>query len=290
MPAGLEPKREFVISRSAVQFRAPAPSGLSYGTRRRHKAGLVHAVFHTCFRPAVPGATRIRSHQAGRAGASSGAHLRRRRGTATWRDVFRVTAQPETRRIVLIDFEASSLEPGGFPIEVGWVSHSGEGECRLIRPSPDWQEWSATSEAVHGISRGMLHEHGLPHALVAAELGRCLAPETATVFADSPAFDGEWLHMLLRSGGIRDRIPVRDVIELYAAACRPLFTSFGRTKAAAMAQRIVTETRDAEESSPRPRHRALADAEGMWWIWREIERRVKAATSTSDHRTDEATP
>ena len=41
-----------------------------------------------------------------------------------------------------LDFEASSLEKGGFPVEVGWVLEDGAEEAHLIRPAPDWTVWS----------------------------------------------------------------------------------------------------------------------------------------------------
>src|SRR3954469_12500957 len=63
-------------------------------------------------------------------------------------------------RVVFLDFEASSLTKRSFPIEVAWVFESGEGEAHLIRPAPDWTEWSAEAEAVHHIPRAVLERDG----------------------------------------------------------------------------------------------------------------------------------
>ena len=52
-----------------------------------------------------------------------------------------------------LDFEASSLEKGGFPVEVGWVLEDGTEEAHLIRPAPDWTVWSAEAEAIHHLPR-----------------------------------------------------------------------------------------------------------------------------------------
>ena len=40
--------------------------------------------------------------------------------------------------IVILDIEASSLLPGSFPIEIGWIYEDGSGESHLIRPAPAW--------------------------------------------------------------------------------------------------------------------------------------------------------
>ena len=53
--------------------------------------------------------------------------------------------------ILFLDFEASSLLPGSFPIEVAWVDETGQGESYLIRPHEGWLDevagnpgWSAS--------------------------------------------------------------------------------------------------------------------------------------------------
>ena len=54
---------------------------------------------------------------------------------------------------LFVDFEASSLHVGSFPIEAAWVREDGVGEAHLITPEDDWHEWSYASESIHGISR-----------------------------------------------------------------------------------------------------------------------------------------
>ncbi|MET0379714.1 MAG: hypothetical protein ABW049_12050, partial [Spongiibacteraceae bacterium] len=56
----------------------------------------------------------------------------------------------------ILDFEASGLGGGTYPIEVGYVLGDGRSACYLIRPEPDWQGWSADAEKLHGISRALL--------------------------------------------------------------------------------------------------------------------------------------
>lgn len=69
---------------------------------------------------------------------------------------------------------------------------------------------------------------------------------------------------------------------LYGAACRPLLERFTPDNAKARALRIVAEAEHAEEMRARTRHRALADAEGLWWTWREIARRVEIELGQGD--------
>ena len=61
--------------------------------------------------------------------------------------------------ITIIDFEASGLMKGGFPIEIAW-QNSGEASAMssfLIKPTVDWLSneylWSFESEKIHGISK-----------------------------------------------------------------------------------------------------------------------------------------
>jgi hypothetical protein len=52
--------------------------------------------------------------------------------------------------IVFLDFEASSLNKKSFPIEVAWVFQDGRSRSYLIRPAPEWIDWSDEAEEVHG--------------------------------------------------------------------------------------------------------------------------------------------
>ena len=93
------------------------------------------------------------------------------------------------RTILFVDFEASSVERGSFPIEIGWCGVNGEGEAHLIRPVPDWTAWSDVSEKIHGITREQLHAEGKPVREVARRAAVAFSPRTAMVLSDAPAFD-----------------------------------------------------------------------------------------------------
>ena len=51
------------------------------------------------------------------------------------------TGQDAGSRVAFIEFEASSLNSGSVPIEVGWVLADGTGESHLICPAPGWTDW-----------------------------------------------------------------------------------------------------------------------------------------------------
>jgi hypothetical protein len=72
--------------------------------------------------------------------------------------------------IYFLDLEASSLLPGGFPIEIAWVDETGHGESYLICPADVWLDedkdhpnWSWESEQVHRIRLSTLLVEGIPH-------------------------------------------------------------------------------------------------------------------------------
>ena len=112
--------------------------------------------------------------------------------------------------LVFLDFEASSLLPGSFPIEVAWVLEDGSGESHLIRPADGWLDpargnpgWSPQSERVHGISLSTLAEDGKPAEKVAAMAQAVLSSPQVLACSDAPSHDAYWLQRLYEAGGIR---------------------------------------------------------------------------------------
>jgi hypothetical protein len=76
----------------------------------------------------------------------------------------------EATRIAFVDFEASSLDSGSFPTELGWafiniVDRRIRSGDWLIRPEPSWARpasaWSAASERLTGITRAVLDHEGI---------------------------------------------------------------------------------------------------------------------------------
>lgn len=98
-----------------------------------------------------------------------------------------------------IDFEASSLSPQSWPIEVGIAWLDGNRvvvESKLIKPDPSWPEgdWNPESEAVHNIPRSDLED-----AEPAKDVAQWLQSVTIgrTLVSDAPEFDQRWLDRLL---------------------------------------------------------------------------------------------
>lgn len=115
-------------------------------------------------------------------------------------------------RMVFLDFEASSLDNDGWPIEIGLSWIEGDRvvtEDRLIRPQPDWAftAWSAKSQAVHRISIDTLVGEGQGAAEVARWYLRLT--EGASVVSDAPELERRWLRRLLMA---LPGAPVRDSV------------------------------------------------------------------------------
>ena len=89
--------------------------------------------------------------------------------------------------LAVIDFEASSLDPNGYPIEVGLALRPAPDEpirgwSALIRPAEDWTrhgDWSPASAKVHGIRGGELLARGQPSEPIATALNAALGPGIA---------------------------------------------------------------------------------------------------------------
>lgn len=192
--------------------------------------------------------------------------------------------------IRFIDFEASSLLPGSYPIEVAWVDEGGQGESYLIRPDPEWlmpEAWSRESQAIHGISMDVLMAEGVPAERVAARAFEVLRPLHVMACSDQPAFDGFWLDVLLELIDLPPGEGVRLIASrhLYGLACArlaelipPMAEGVERTRleqrARALGAEIVARAEEVEALRPRVHHRALPDAESLWRTWRAIKDEV----------------
>src|SRR5690242_16963242 len=121
--------------------------------------------------------------------------------------------------LAFLDFEASSLAERSYPIEVGWVFEDGAGEAHLIRPAPEWTDWSAAAQTIHGIDRADLLANGADHAAVARRMIEVLTGHT--LCASAPSWDGKWLSTLLRAAGLpRHALRLRKTDEVLAETVR----------------------------------------------------------------------
>lgn len=97
--------------------------------------------------------------------------------------------------VLCLDFEASALGPGSYPIEVAVVDCESTA-CRtwLIRPTPEWLAngtRSDTSAAVHNIPISDLVARGQPAEQVATELAACCSGKRG--LCDGGEHDWRWL-------------------------------------------------------------------------------------------------
>lgn len=95
---------------------------------------------------------------------------------------------------VIIDVEASGFGVGSYPIEIGVVLSDRTTHCYLIKPEPEWVHWDVKAESLHGISRELLMEKGLPIREVAECLNRILLGQT--VYSDAWSYDSSWIGKL----------------------------------------------------------------------------------------------
>lgn len=180
---------------------------------------------------------------------------------------------------VFLDFEASSLSRDSYPIEVAWVFEDGRGESHLIRPAPDWTDWSAAAEAIHGIRRSTLEADGEPVAEVAARMVAVLSGHR--LYASAPSWDGKWLSALLRGAGLpRHALRLSDSeaarAETAAELVAPKVAPEDRPAIVAAILASVAETLDRQPVA----HRALADAEQERQAWLEVRRLATDATAS----------
>lgn len=128
--------------------------------------------------------------------------------------------------IVCLDFEASALGRGSYPIEAGIaVCRTGETQSWLIRPARRWITegiWTSESGAVHGIDPKTLAAEGIPVALVAEQLEK--ACRGMRVLCDGGEHDRHWLHVLFAETGGDPPFLIED----YHAFAFALATSAGR--------------------------------------------------------------
>ena len=176
-----------------------------------------------------------------------------------------------------LDFEASSLSDGSYPIEVAWVFEDGASETHLIRPAPSWTDWDPQAASTHGYSRAALLADGEPHDAVARRVVEALAGHA--LFASAPSWDGKWLSVLLRSAGFpRHLLKLQDTEAAQAEAVAEALGDRMGTEALAAATVAILDRVRREKAALPVRHRALADARQERWAWLRTQELAQAAT------------
>lgn len=151
---------------------------------------------------------------------------------------------------IIIDIEASGFGRGSYPIEVGCALADGSSFCTLIRPTPEWTQWDASAEQVHGISREALFEHGRSAEEVVLMLNQRLRGQV--VYSDAWYHDYSWLNVLYAA---TESYPSFRLEHLASLMDEQHANQWNETRAA-----IQREQQSA-------RHRASADARMLQLTW-----------------------
>ncbi|KQS61447.1 transcriptional regulator [Rhizobium sp. Leaf371] len=167
--------------------------------------------------------------------------------------------------LVFLDFEASSLGKKSYPVEVAWVFEDGTSRSHILRPAPDWTDWSIKAERIHGLTRRRLHEEGVPVTDVANEMLETLSGHA--LYASAPSWDGKWLSVLLRAGGLpRHALRLAKSDDVFLEHARQIMDgTFTRREIADFVKGMIEQTEPEQ-----PVHRALADARLEQTRWRAI--------------------
>lgn len=135
-------------------------------------------------------------------------------GASTYERVFKgITIAMSKHAVpIIVDIEASGFGANSYPIEVGLVFADGSRYCRLIKPAPEWRSWSDEAERVHGISKEVLAERGVPYVEVAKDLNRLLSGKI--VYSDGWVVDEPWLITLFNRAGISREFYISDIMTI----------------------------------------------------------------------------
>jgi len=165
-------------------------------------------------------------------------------------------------KYAFLDFEASGLHKGSYPIQVGWALPDLTGGSVYIKHEPwlnDIDLWDPEAQKIHGIPRKVVWDCGKPVAEVVQTLADAL--QGYTVYVDSPAYDGGWYYMLWDAAGLeRAPFPLYDAKQFLPLMAMRL----GRTGRYQNAWEI------AKRETPR-NHDAQADAT----FWANLARLIR---------------
>lgn len=134
--------------------------------------------------------------------------------------------QLPTEDILCLDFEASALGPGSYPIEVA-VADCQSTLCTswLIRPTDEWRAegiWSEQASDVHQITLSDLTTHGQAPELVAQELGYLCKGKT--ILCDGG--DHDWRRLVTLFSSINEPPPFK--LSNYSSFAWELASRLGR--------------------------------------------------------------
>lgn len=156
--------------------------------------------------------------------------------------------------MIVIDFEASGIHQGSFPIEVAWLGEETKLSQHLIAPVDAWKEsklWCGTAEKIHNLQFDYISKNGKPAFEVAHIILDALAGER--VYSDYPPGDQSWLNELMDKVGLKHDIELLNLHEL-------LDTFVGHDTKLAIFHQV-------RQYSP-PTHRAGRDVEFLFEVYK----------------------
>jgi len=154
---------------------------------------------------------------------------------------------------IVIDIEASGFGSAGYPIEIGFIDEQRKAHCFLVDPQPGWIYWDSEAEALHGISRQNLLDHGKSAVDIAHYMNNTLRGKK--VYTDAWSFDMSWL------GNMFDAVDREQMFRL--KPLQELLSEGQREKWSETRDQVVRE-------NCLKRHRASSDA----WIIQETYTRI----------------
>jgi exonuclease len=118
--------------------------------------------------------------------------------------------------LLFIDFEASSLNPDSYPIEVAWSNQDGTRESHLINPYSveGWRDWSKSSQSIHGLSRSRLSQEGKPASSVAERMNEVLKGKI--LLTNCVEYDLDWCKKLFKSTGNEMHFKLGDAWHIFS--------------------------------------------------------------------------
>lgn len=162
---------------------------------------------------------------------------------------------------LFLDFEASSLNPSSYPIEVAYSCPDGEIESCLIVPESDWLDWDPYAQReIHRISRAMLFAGGSAPGQVLERMNERLSGEP--VYCDGGEFDAHWLNRLAQAAGFLPAFELLDIGTLYPSE---LFLRGG------LYEQVSEQAWGMTEGQ---RHRADTDVRYLQNFWRLMRKNL----------------
>jgi hypothetical protein len=176
-----------------------------------------------------------------------------------------------------IDFEASSLGPNSYPIEVAFGHEGAKVENYLIDPSSisHWSDWDHFAESVHKISKEQLRRDGLQPKVIAEIMNERL--EGTVLYSDVQEYDWMWCQKLYDSVGVTPSFKISDARILFKhtlhANREPSLTEI-MTESTLSDEQLITTLDDYSSKAWRnldcAPHRAASDVKHLIEMWKLI--------------------